>query len=227
MNLFKEIISEKDICFYTNKEEKINSIIEEKKCTKEEAIVNIYTSGEYRIFNEYLTKNKYKENYTYNEKEIKSYIWCLHSILTEYSSHDKFTKLKPVEDGDKVIRKTRIPFDDNVYGVGKQFYFASFTSASKNSKLGSFGQHKMIITIRNNKIKNYCYYIADVSNCPWEEEILITAYSNFIIKKITKNSDGLFEVEVDCIGYVYNDQKVEEWPIEDDKACVIFHESNN
>ena len=227
MELFKKIISEKDICFYTKQKDKIDSIMNDKKCTKEEAIVNIYTSYQYRIFNNYLIKNTYEKYCEYKEEELKSYIWCLHSILTDYYPHEKYKKLKTVEDGKTLYRKTKIPFDENIYGVGKQFYFAGFTSASYEDKLNIFGQHKMIITIRNNKIKNYCYYVEDVSNCPSEKEVLITAYSNFIIKKITKNENGYFEIEIDCIGYVHNDEKAEKWPIENGKTCVIYHEKNN
>ena len=146
--------------------------------------------------------------------------------MTNYSPNIIVDKLSLVEDGDIVFRNTSIPFDDNIYGIGSQFYFASFTSASKREDLGFGGSHKMRITIRNNQIKNYCYYVKEISAHPNEEEVLITAYSNFIIRKITKNENGTFVVDVDCIGYVHDDNNVDKWAPESNESYVVVHAEN-
>lgn len=226
IQLFKDIISEKDESFYESQSERIKSIVKYKNCSEQEAIVNIYTTSDYRIFNKYLNFYTIDRFDKYNEKEIKSYIWCLHSILTNYSPNVIIDKLSLVEDGDIVFRNTSIPFDDNIYGIGSQFYFASFTSASKREDLGFGGSHKMRITIRNNQKKNYCYHVKNISDHPNEDEVLITAYSNFIIRKITKNENGTFVVDVDCIGYVHDDDKANEWAPESNESYVVVHAEN-
>ena len=225
IQLFKDIISTKDVSFYKSQSKRIQSIMERKKCTEQEAIVNIYTTNDYTIFNKYLNFNKY-DNLKYDEKEIKSYIWCLHSILTNYSLDGITDKLSLVEDGEIVFRNTSIPFDDNIYGIGSQFYFASFTSASKKNNLCFGGSHKMKITIRNNQKKNYCYYIKNISDHTNEDEVLITAYSNFIIRKITKNENETYVVDVDCIGYVHDDNNVNGWYSENNESYVVVHAEN-
>ena len=226
IQLFKDIISEKDESFYESQSERIKSIVKYKNCSEQEAIVNIYTTSDYRIFNKYLNFYTIDRFDKYNEKEIKSYIWCLHSILTNYSPNVIVDKLSLVEDGDIVFRNTSIPFDDNIYGIGSQFYFASFTSASKREDLGFGGSHKMRIKIRNNQKKNYCYHVKNISAHPNEDEVLITAYSNFIIRNITKNENGTFVVDVDCIGYVHDDDKVNEWAPESNESYVVVHAEN-
>jgi len=222
---YRQIIKKKDLSFFEN--DKIKEIMKEKNFNKHEAIVKFYTCDEYyRSINNSLIKGKYIKNKELSEKEIESYIWCLHSTLRNYYKDVVSDKLIPVKDGTVLVRRSDRSFDLNKYGIGSQFYLSTFTSTSLNMNSTFPGEHKMIVTIKNNEKNNYCYFIKNVSKYSTEEEVLITAYSNFFIKSVNKNEKGHLIVEIECVGYVLDDDKVEEWPVENENKssskCIIF-----
>lgn len=216
--LFKEIITKKDKSFFeSDKLKPFREFDEETKkyiYNEQEAIIRLYTGNNFSIFNTTLIKGKIQksENSEYSEEEIKSFIWCLHSILRNYSNDVilNSTKIKPVKDGITVYRRADITFDVNKYNIGSQFYFSNFISTSKK-KDGYIGNHILEITIRNNEKNNYCYSIKDLSLYDNEDEVLITAYTSFFIKKI-REENGYKIVEIECIGYVLDDKNVDNWP---------------
>ena len=92
------------------------------------------------------------------------------------------------------------------------FYFGEFISTSKNKNVAlGFGGNSnlMIITIKNNKKKNYCYYVKNISAYQTEEEVIITAFCNFLITKYENNS-GQNIIYLTCLGYVLNENKANE-----------------
>lgn len=240
--LFREIISKKDLSFFQS--DKLKKIMEEKQLNKHEAIVHIYSTNDYTIFNNSLIFGELVKSDKYSEKEIKSFIWCLHSTLRNYYHDVNFSKLRLVKDGTVVYRREEISFDLDKYGKGSQFYLSNFisTSSNINTKFGidlkekEKKKHMIYITIRNNEKYNYCYYIRDVSDYPNEEEVLITAYCNYYITNVTKNEqDESIIVYAVCLGYVLDDDKVNEWSninkykakkkeeaTKKDSGCILF-----
>ena len=168
---YRQIIKKKDLSFFEN--DKIKEIMKEKNFNKHEAIVKFYTCDEYyRSINNSLIKGKYIKNKELSEKEIESYIWCLHSTLRNYYKDVVSDKLIPVKDGTVLVRRSDRSFDLNKYGIGSQFYLSTFTSTSLNMNSTFPGEHKMIVTIKNNEKNNYCYFIKNVSKYSTEEEVL-------------------------------------------------------
>ena len=109
-------------------------------------------------------------------------------------------------------------FDFKKYGKGSQTYFSSFisTSLDENIKEKFDGKCLMRIIIKNNEKNNYCYLIENVSDYKHEKEVLITAYCQFLITNISKDETGLDIVDMDCVGYVLDDNNPEKWPKENE-----------
>ena len=203
---YKNIMMNKNTSFYTS-----SKIANLKFNNYSEKVIYLYTTNEYTNINGYLRSgNNPSTNYT--EDELKSWTWCLHSALTNYQG-DK-NKIGIVDDNTVVYRGCSIGFDKNKYQVGSQFYFGEFISTSKKKDVAmSFGGNKnlMIITIKNNKKKNYCYYVKNISAYQTEEEVILTAFCNFLITKYENNS-GQNIIYLTCLGYVLNENKANEWP---------------
>ena len=209
---YRDIIKEKDVSFFGS--QILKNVMEEKNLNKYEAIVNIYTGDDFRIFNNYLLFGKVDNESGYTEKNIKSFIWCLHSTLINYYEDVHSDKLETIKDGKIVYRKTDITFDFEKYGIGSQFYLSNFISSSTNKNSTFTERNRMDITIRNNEKKNYCYYVEKLTNNPGEDEVIISPYTSFIITNMTDNEDGSKIVNLECIGYDLDDNKIEEWPPE-------------
>ena len=216
-NVYREIVIKKDLSAFNDL--RIQDIMGSNKYNKHEAIINFYTSDYYYDnINTYLYKNN--EN---NDKFFDSYIWCLHSTLRNYYKDVNSKKILPVKDGTKVYRKCP-SYDFKKYGVGSQFYFSSFTSTSMNENIKTKfkkGSALLRIIIKNNEKSNYCYLIENISDYKTEEEVLITSYCNFIITNISKDEKGLDIIDMDCLGYVPDDDNPKKWPKENEN--IIKH----
>ena len=176
-----------------------------------EKVIYLYTTNDYTYINEYLRTGQSNYN-KYSENQLMSWVWCLHSALRNFKG-DK-SKIGLVDDNTIVYRGCTVGFDKNKYQVGSQFYFGEFISTSKSKEIAiNFGgsQNLMIITITNNKKKNYCYYVKNISAYQTEEEIIITAFCNFLITKY-EYSSGINIIYLVCLGYVLDENKANEWP---------------
>ena len=68
----------------------------------------------------------------------------------------------------------------------------------------------MEITIKNNDTNgspNYCYYIAGISEYPWEKEILFSSHCYFSVSKIKRHRDAYDYVCLICHGCYLNKKK--------------------
>ncbi len=86
---------------------------------------------------------------------------------------------------------------------------------NENIKYQIYSPHNYnIYLVHHNSFpnNNYCLYIKTISPFPGEEEVLITAYSTFIVKKIENNNDGKIYIHMICVGYLLNENNVFEWP---------------
>jgi hypothetical protein len=203
---YKNIMMNKNTSFYTS-----SKIANLDFKNNSEKVIYLYTTNEYIYLNGYLRSGN-NPSTDYTEDELKSWTWCLHSALTNYQG-DK-NKIGIVDDNTVVYRGCSIGFDKNKYQVGSQFYFGEFISASKKKDVAmDFEGNKnlMIITIKNNKKKNYCYYVKNISAYQTEEEVILTAFCNFLITKYGNNSDQNI-IYLTCLGYVLNENKANEWP---------------
>ena len=86
--------------------------------------------------------------------------------------------------------------------LGRDFISQEFISTSTNievAKRFAMGQTLLVITIKNNGTQgrnNYCRYIEDLTQYKGEDEVLITAFCIFTIKRIDGKTYYL-----DCEGY--------------------------
>lgn len=207
-NLFREIVIKKDLNFFNSNH--ITEIMEEKKFNKHEAVISFYTGSYYYELNMYLWKSNRNDNKFFN-----SYIWCLHSTLRNYYKDVNSEKIQKVKDGTMVYRKCDT-FDFKKFGKGSQFYFSTFisTSLSENIKNEFNGNCLLRIIIKNNEKNNYCYLIENVSEVKHEKEVLLTTYCQFLITNISKDETGLDIIDMDCLGYVLDDNNPQKWPKE-------------
>lgn len=210
--IFRHIISKKDTSYFESKN--VQKIMGINNCNKYEAIIYIYSTNDYIIFNNSLIKGEIQKNSKYNKNEIISYIWCLHSVLRNYDPNMTLNKIQPVKDGTIVYRKADITFDFAKYEKGSEFYLSNFVSTSLNKNSDFGGKHRMHITIKNNEKSNYCYYIKDISAFKSEEEVLITAYTSFYITNVEGNKKDGIIVHAECRGYILDDNNVDKWPAE-------------
>ena len=210
--IFRQAIRKKDTSFFESKH--VKEIMKTKNCNKYEAIAYIYSTNDFKIFNNSLIFGEIQKNEKYNEKEILSFIWCLHSVLRNYDPNMTLNKLQQVKDGTIVYRKADITFDFKKYEKGSEFYLSNFISSSSNKNSEFPGKHRMHITIKNNEKNNYCYYIKDISKYSYEEEVLITAYTSFYITNVEGNEKEGMIVHAECRGYILDDNNVDKWPAE-------------
>ena len=47
-------------------------------------------------------------------------------------------------------------------------------------------------------------------------EVLITAYCQFLITNVSKDETGLDIIDIDCVGYVLDDDNPKKWPKENE-----------
>ena len=110
----KDIISKKDKSFYnTNK----------TKFSNDDYVIHLYTGKDYFELNYYLREGKLLQNYHFNEKQLKSWAWCLHCALRKRKSK--------VKNGTILYRGISRKFPEDI-GVGNKLIFTEFTSTSKD-----------------------------------------------------------------------------------------------
>ena len=178
---YRTIIKEKDKSFYDKNKSDLDNF---------SFVINRYTGGQYWFLNNYLRQGVVE---FLSEKELKSWAYCLHSSLQFRTSN--------VSNGTVVYRGISVPAPKD-WKVGKRFYFGEFISTSKDinvAKRFANGETLLIITIKNNGTEgrnNYCRYVEDITQYKGEEEIIITAFCIFTIKKIDGKTYYL-----DCEGY--------------------------
>ena len=191
----KDIFKKKDISFYyTNNTE----------YSYDDYVINLYTQEEgqkYKELNYYLREGKLLKNAFYNELQIKSWAFCLFNAINK--------KKNNVRNGTICYRGIAKLFPKNLE-IGSQFIFSEFisTSVNKEMALNFTGENKdgtlMKIRIENDNNPNYyCYYIAEISDFPEEEEILIVCNCIFQITKI-KVKNGLTKVNMTCKGFKFD-----------------------
>ena len=131
------------------------------------------------------------------ENVLKSNVWCLHKAITKSANN--------VPNNTIVYRgiNAKTPFN---LGIGTKFYFQEFLSTSKDINIAkgfaSLGT-LMVISIQNNGIngkKVYCRDIENISQFPFEKEVIITAFCEFKITEI-KKENNLDVIYLTCIGY--------------------------
>ena len=194
---FEEIINNKDTSFYQ---------LNKTKMTNDDFVIREYTSNDYIYINNYLREGKITINESYDEKQIKSWAWCLHKALTKKQSN--------VPNNSTFYRGVCRKFP-NQLGVGTKFIFSEFISTSEDIDMAkSFGGNGtlFIIRIENNISPNfYCYNIQHLSYFKNEKEILITSNCTFQITKIkSRNEKEKYDsVYLTCYGYQNNKNKLE------------------
>ena len=163
---YLDIIKKKDTSFFSTNHSEYNN---------DDYVVNLYTSNDYKYINNYLREGTVTGT-KYNEKQIKSWIWCLHNSLTKKSN---------VSNSSIYYRGVTRKFPDNL-GIGSKFIFGEFTSVSEDINVGlsfAVGGTLFIIRIENNGNPFYCNKIADLSVYKHEKEILITSNCTFQVTK--------------------------------------------
>ena len=178
---YKTIIKERDKSFYDKNKSDLDNFA---------FVIKKYTGDDYWCLNDYLRQGDINR---FSKKELKSWAYCLHSSLQYRTSN--------VSNGTVVYRGVSLPAPSD-WKVGKRFYFAEFISTSTNievAKRFAMGQTLLVITIKNNGTQgrnNYCRYIEDLTQYKGEDEVLITAFCIFTIKRIDGKTYYL-----DCEGY--------------------------
>jgi len=120
-------------------------------------------------------------------------------------------------------------FDFKKYGKRSQFCFSSFVSTSldENIKEKFKGSCLMKIIIKNNEKNNYCYLIEKVSDFKHENEVIITVYCQSLIRNISKVEAGLDIIDIDCLGYVLDDNDSKKWPKENENIIKQYTNDQN
>ena len=128
---YKEIIRERDKSFYDKNKSELDNFA---------YVIKRYTGYEYWFLNNFLREGKIEG---FNEKELKSWAYCLHSSLQFRTSN--------VKNGTVVYRGVSIPAPKD-WKVGNRFYFGEFVSIT-NKKLNWF--LKIFIWFFNKSISLY------------------------------------------------------------------------
>ena len=201
---YNDIMNQRDISFLSRNKNFFSD---------HEYVINLYTSNDYKYINNYLREGKITSG-KYNEKEIKSWIYCLHTALTKNDSD--------VSNNSIYYRGICKKFPKNL-GIGAKFNFGEFISVSEDKNIAlSFAGDGTLLIIRienNNKPNFYCKKISNLSQFPEEKEILITSHCTFqVTNKIYKNdkhkddTDNKYdydtivdEIYLTCEGYRVNE----------------------
>ena len=185
---YRDIIKERDKDFYKYNTTDLDNF---------SFVINKYSGKDYTLLNNYLRDGVVDYNSKYDENDLKSWAWCLHSSLQYRTSN--------VENGTEVYRgiSHRAPYD---WEEGDRFYFGEFVSTSKlKEKAEAFAINNTLLVIKitnngNNGNNNYCRDISKISKYPEEEEILITSFCRYEITDIDRD-DNLDIFYLDCLGY--------------------------
>ena len=188
---FKDIIAQKDTTFLYKNIQGLNH---------EDFVIKLYTSNDYIYINNYLREGKIEHNLKYTEKDIKSWIFCLHKVLT--------TRISNVKNGSIFYRGISRKLPNNI-GVGSKFIFSEFISVSENKNVAlSFACKGTLFEVRiekNDKLHYYCYNISNISLVPGERETLITSNCTYhITKKYFDKKYSVDVVHLTCEGYQNN-----------------------
>ena len=208
-----DLFRSNDTSFYKLKKDdkyKKFSCINQQNLKNDKFVMRVYSADDfYRDINDYLRDKTNLEKNPEQSKmpldHIKSFIYCLQESLR---------KNKGVKDDTIVyrgIRKYKLSKD---LGIGSRFFFNEFVSTSRrkskaeyfimvdnNDKIGSL----LIIKIKNNKKRNYCFDICNYSKYKNESEILISSFCSFVITGIERNDDGIDIVNLDCEGFLLDE----------------------
>ena len=185
---FNDIIAKKDVSFLFKNKSKFNN---------DDFIIKLYTSNDYQYINNYLREGKIDKDSKYTEKEIKSWIWCLHKALT--------TRISNVKNGSIFYRGIAKKFP-KIFGVGYKFIFSEFLSVSEDKNVAlAFACNETLFEIRIEKNDNfhyYCYNISKISVFPGEKETLITSNCIYrITKKEFDKNNSVQIIHLTCEGY--------------------------
>ena len=189
--IFNECLEKKDKTIYENMDYRGN---------RNEYPIYLYTQNSEHLTN-YLLFKKIDNGYT--KEKLQSWAWCLYKSLTDTTIKSKNMTL--VSDGTIVYRgifmDKYIPIED--FQIGRQLYFGNFLSTSTDEEVAKiFTEGKglfLIITIKNNQKKNYCYEISGISQFN-EEEVLIIPFVLFQITNVV-HRENLYDIDLDCLGF--------------------------
>ena len=204
-----KLFKSKDYSFYKFKNDekykKYAKLDNKQDLDDEKFAIKIYTAnGFYRDINCYLRdKDKIEKSniqLSMPIDHIKSFIFCLQEALR---------KNKNVKDGTIVYRGIKkIKLANNI-GIGSKFYFREFISTSIDEKVGrDFIRDEgtlFKIKIKNNKRRNYCYYVGKISAFPNESEILISSFCYYVVTEIKRIEGGIDLVNLDCLGFLLDE----------------------
>ena len=212
-----EILKSNDSSFFKHRGDYTKILLEKHKNVNYETLSNsifaikFYTAEKfYQMLNNYLRdKETFKEDEKlFPEKHIKSYIFCLQTILK---------KIGQVKDGTKVYRGVKnFKLDENI-GIGSEFYFREFISTSLNKKValrfinGKEKNKKDVkgtlfkIIIKNNQKRNYCCDVSAFSQFKSEKEILISSLCYYKVIKIKRNEKGIDKINLNCEGFLLDE----------------------
>ena len=202
-----------DTSFYdlstTNSQE--YSRIKDSGITNEKLAIKLYSSSHNKYINNYLRTRTLKiredEDEIYNENELRSWIFCLHSSLKHFRNN--------VANNTIVYRGVNLKLPENIT-VGSTFYIREFCSTSKEKEVAEMyaGDGTLfIIKIKNNGTnnhENYCLDITKFSNFPDEKEVLISCHCFFSVthiqRQVYNNENGIYydKVNLDCEGYKFD-----------------------
>ena len=199
-----------DFSFYKyKKDEKYKdfSYIEKQDLKNDKFVLRIYSAD---LF--YKSINGYLRDKTNLEKEPElSYMPLEHIKSCIFCIQESLRKNKSVKDDTIVYRgitKYRLPKD---LGIGSKFYFREFISTSRDREQAEkFIDYEgnirkgtlLIIKLKNNSRRNYCFDICNYSCIPSESEILISSFCNYMITGIERNENGFDIVNLDCEGFL-------------------------
>ena len=209
-----ELFKSKDTSFYSHKKE-YELYLKEHLLENDKFAIKVYTTEKkrfYRNINGYLRDKtdleKNPNEYKMPLDHIKSFIYCLQEALRINTN---------VKDDTIVYRgigKFRMPKD---LGIGSKFYFNEFVSTSKEKTQAiKFIKYKdkkdiikkgslLIIKIKNNKKRNYCFEVTKYSEYKNEKEIIISSFCSYIVTGIERNDNGIDIVNLDCEGFLLDD----------------------
>ena len=203
-----DIFKSKDSSFYKCRElkqySKFTKLEDKQELSDDFFVLKVYTDNFYVEINKYLIDKEIIENLEKNNSllmpinHIKSIIYCLQESLK---------KNKNVKDGIIVYRGCDNKLPDDI-GIGSKFYFNNFISTSIKEEeakkfVGNIGS-LLIIKIKNNKERNYCYDISMFSQFKSEKEILISSFCYYLVTGIERKKDGIDTVNLDCLGFVFD-----------------------
>jgi hypothetical protein len=206
-------ILSKDTSFYnlSASNSKEYSEIRNSAKTNEELAIKLYSSSDNKYINNYLRTRQLivedRDDEIYNEDELRSWIYCLHSALRHFRNNVKNNLI--------VYRGVNLKLPGNIR-VGSKFFLREFCSTSVKEKVeeqfASDGT-LFIIKIKNNGInqnENYCLNIREYSKFRDEDEILITCHCYFSVTCIQKRAYNhvygvhFDKVYLDCEGYKFD-----------------------